>query len=179
MLDQDNNSYLIHLSILINSLLDSGWILWGEVWCESLLGAKGLIKNTTSKCKTYLDQHYYSFFFISVITLLRSPTKSLWSAVYDVFVLWNLKYLHRKEWSYSQLKSLIPFWWKTKWRLLFFRILKAVMKQINSLLRGAREGTKSPPFPEFISPLSPSTFRQTNKTIQLWPSPPTPPPSPY
>ena len=98
MLDQDNNSYLIHLSILINSLLDSGWILWGEVTCESLLGAKGLIKNTTSKCKTYLDQHYYSFFSISVITLLRPR--------------------------------------------IFFRIFKAAMRQINSLLRGAREGTK-------------------------------------
>lgn len=73
----------------------------------------------------------------------KTLTKSLWSAVYDVFVLWNLKYLHRKEWSYSQLKSLIPFWWKTKWRLLFFRIFKAAMRQINSLLRGAREGTKN------------------------------------
>ena len=73
----------------------------------------------------------------------KTLTKSLWSAVYDVFVLWNLKYLHRKEWSYSQLKSLIPFWWKTKWRPLFFRIFKAAMRQINSMLRGAREGTKN------------------------------------
>ena len=40
MLDQDNNFHLIHLSTLI--LLESGWILWGEVTCESPLGVKGL-----------------------------------------------------------------------------------------------------------------------------------------
>ena len=40
MLDQDNNFYLIHLSTLI--LLDSGWILWGEVTCKSPLGVEGL-----------------------------------------------------------------------------------------------------------------------------------------
>ena len=42
MLDQDNNFHLIHLSPLITCLLDSGWILWGEVTCESPLGVKGL-----------------------------------------------------------------------------------------------------------------------------------------
>ena len=42
MLDQDNNLYLIHLSILITCLLDSEWILLGEVTCLSLLGVKGL-----------------------------------------------------------------------------------------------------------------------------------------
>ena len=40
MLDQDNNFHLIHLSTLI--LLDSGWILWGEVTCKSPLGVEGL-----------------------------------------------------------------------------------------------------------------------------------------
>ena len=38
MLDQDNNFNLIHLSILITCLLDSEWILKGEVTCESLVG---------------------------------------------------------------------------------------------------------------------------------------------
>ena len=42
MLDQDNNFHLIHLSPLITCLLDSGWILWGEVTCESPLGVEGL-----------------------------------------------------------------------------------------------------------------------------------------
>ena len=38
VLDQDNNFHLIHLSILITLLLDSGWILWEEVTFESVLG---------------------------------------------------------------------------------------------------------------------------------------------
>ena len=42
VLNQDKNLYLIYLSILITCLLDSGWILKGEVTCESLLGVKGL-----------------------------------------------------------------------------------------------------------------------------------------
>ena len=42
VLDQGNNFYLIYLSTLITCLLDSGWILLGEVMCESLLGVKGL-----------------------------------------------------------------------------------------------------------------------------------------
>ena len=40
--DQDN-FYLISLSILISCLLDNVWILQGEVTCESLLGVKGLL----------------------------------------------------------------------------------------------------------------------------------------
>ena len=36
MLDQDNNFYLISLSILITCLLDNVWILQGEVTCQSL-----------------------------------------------------------------------------------------------------------------------------------------------
>ena len=53
VLDQDNNFYLIYLSILITCLLDSGGILLGEVMCESLLGVKinKLIKFIfTKKC---------------------------------------------------------------------------------------------------------------------------------
>ena len=42
MLDRDNNFYLIHLITLITCFLDSGWILKGEIACESLLGVKGL-----------------------------------------------------------------------------------------------------------------------------------------
>ena len=33
MLDQDKNSYLISLSILITCLLDALWMLQGEVTC--------------------------------------------------------------------------------------------------------------------------------------------------
>ena len=44
MLDQDNNFYLVHLSILFTCLLDSAWMLLGEVTCKSLLGVKGLTK---------------------------------------------------------------------------------------------------------------------------------------
>ena len=39
MLDQDNN-YLISLSILITCLLDYVWILLGEVICKSLVRLK-------------------------------------------------------------------------------------------------------------------------------------------
>ena len=42
MLDQDDNFYLISLSILITCMLDGLWIFWGEVTCQSLLGVKGL-----------------------------------------------------------------------------------------------------------------------------------------
>ena len=42
MLDQDNNFYLISLSILMTCLLDNLWILWGEVFPSSLLGGTGL-----------------------------------------------------------------------------------------------------------------------------------------
>ena len=42
MLDQDNNTYLIILSILIICLLDSLWLLKGEVKYESPLGVQGL-----------------------------------------------------------------------------------------------------------------------------------------
>ena len=43
MLDQDNNIYLISLSILITNLLSNIWILQGEVICQSLLGVQGLM----------------------------------------------------------------------------------------------------------------------------------------
>ena len=42
VLDQDNNFYLISLSILITCLLDNLWILLGEVTCKSFLGVEGL-----------------------------------------------------------------------------------------------------------------------------------------
>ena len=42
MLNQENNLYLISLSILIISLLDDEWILKGEATCQSLQGVKGL-----------------------------------------------------------------------------------------------------------------------------------------
>ena len=42
MLNQENNLYLISLSILIISLLDDEWILKGEATRQSLLGVKGL-----------------------------------------------------------------------------------------------------------------------------------------
>ena len=42
MLDQDNNFYLISLSILITCLLDNLWILLGEVFPSSLLGGTEL-----------------------------------------------------------------------------------------------------------------------------------------
>ena len=42
VLDQDNNIYLIILSILIICLLDNLWLLKGEVKYESQLGVKGL-----------------------------------------------------------------------------------------------------------------------------------------
>ena len=47
MLDQDNNIYVISLSILITCLLDNVWILWGEVTCQSLLGVKRLTSKLT------------------------------------------------------------------------------------------------------------------------------------
>ena len=46
MLDQDNNSYLISLSILITFFLNNTWILEGEVTCLSLVGVKELKKCT-------------------------------------------------------------------------------------------------------------------------------------
>ena len=42
VLDQDNNFYLIHLSILITCLLNNEWIIQGEFTCYALLGVKGL-----------------------------------------------------------------------------------------------------------------------------------------
>ena len=42
VLNQENNLYLISLSILVTSLLDDEWILQGEVTCQSLLGVQGL-----------------------------------------------------------------------------------------------------------------------------------------
>ena len=42
MLEQDNNIYLIILSILIICLLDNLWLLKGEVTYESPLGVQGL-----------------------------------------------------------------------------------------------------------------------------------------
>ena len=42
MLDQDNNFFLISLSILVTCWLDNVRILQGEVISKSLLGAKGL-----------------------------------------------------------------------------------------------------------------------------------------
>ena len=42
MLDQDNNFYLISLSILNTCLLNNVWTLLGEVPCLSLMGVKGL-----------------------------------------------------------------------------------------------------------------------------------------
>ena len=42
MFDQEYNSYLMSLSILITRLLDNVWILEGEVTCSSLLGVKRL-----------------------------------------------------------------------------------------------------------------------------------------
>ena len=42
MLDQDNNVFLISLSILVTCWLDNVRILKGEVTSKSLLGAKGL-----------------------------------------------------------------------------------------------------------------------------------------
>ena len=47
MLDQDDNFYLICLSILITCLLDNEWMLWGEVTGVSPLGVKGF--NLTGK----------------------------------------------------------------------------------------------------------------------------------
>ena len=46
MLDQDNNSYLISLSILITFFLIDTWTLEGEVSCLSLVGVKELKKCT-------------------------------------------------------------------------------------------------------------------------------------
>ena len=48
MLDQDN-IYLIRLSILITYLLDDVWRLQGEVTCSSLLGVKGLNDKTLTR----------------------------------------------------------------------------------------------------------------------------------
>ena len=42
MLNRDKNLSLISLSILIIDLLDSVWILKGEVMCSILLGGNGL-----------------------------------------------------------------------------------------------------------------------------------------
>ena len=41
MLDQDNEFYLINLSILITRLMDDVCILKGEFKCKSLLGVEG------------------------------------------------------------------------------------------------------------------------------------------
>ena len=42
LFDQEKNSYLMNLSILITCLLDNVLILEGEVTCSSLLGVKRL-----------------------------------------------------------------------------------------------------------------------------------------
>ena len=42
VLNQENNLYLISLSILVTSLLDDEWILQGAVTGQSLLGVQGL-----------------------------------------------------------------------------------------------------------------------------------------
>ena len=42
MIDQDDNFYLIGLSILVISLLCDVWMLVGETACTSLLGVNGL-----------------------------------------------------------------------------------------------------------------------------------------
>ena len=42
MIDQDDNFYLIGLSILVISLLCDVWMLVGETACASLLGVNGL-----------------------------------------------------------------------------------------------------------------------------------------
>ena len=42
VLNQENNLYLISLSILVTSLQDDEWILQGEVTCQSLMGVQGL-----------------------------------------------------------------------------------------------------------------------------------------
>ena len=47
MSDQDNNIYVISLSILITCLLYNVWILWGEVTYQSLLGVKRLTSKLT------------------------------------------------------------------------------------------------------------------------------------
>ena len=61
MLDQDNNLYLICLSILITCLLDNVWILQGEVRCESLLGVKGLINIITESSFTLSEKYSITF----------------------------------------------------------------------------------------------------------------------
>ena len=61
MLDQDNNLYLICLSILITCLLDNVWILQGEVRFESLLGVKGLINIITESSLTPSEKYSITF----------------------------------------------------------------------------------------------------------------------
>ena len=56
MLDQDNNFYLIQSSTLTTCLLDNGWILLGEVACESLLRVKGLIRNNCQHLGKLLNE---------------------------------------------------------------------------------------------------------------------------
>ena len=59
MLDQDEN-FMISLSILITCLLDNLWILKGEVACQSLLGVKGLRDNPTVViCQTFFPVIYH------------------------------------------------------------------------------------------------------------------------
>ena len=51
MFDQDNNFYLISLSILVTCLLDNVWILKGDVTHQSLLRVKGLRRVKKKKKK--------------------------------------------------------------------------------------------------------------------------------
>ena len=56
MLDQENNFYMI--SILITCLLDSVWILLGEVTSQSLVGVGGLNKAHQQALIRALEQKF-------------------------------------------------------------------------------------------------------------------------
>ena len=62
MFDQDNNFYLISLSILVTCLLDNVWILKGDVTHQSLLGVKGLRRVKKKKKKKLISSCNFPFF---------------------------------------------------------------------------------------------------------------------
>ena len=59
MLDQDNNFYLISLSILVTCLLDNVQILQGEVACQSLLRIKGLTRSSSTEEGILMENRKY------------------------------------------------------------------------------------------------------------------------
>ena len=112
MLDQDNNFYLIHLSILITYLLDSEWILSGEDTCYSPLGVKGLTKRfdvavrllsdrtqMTSKLRPNLKLLFFVIALLFFTKIFFPLAKSFWSVFKKVRDMHHQRLALSKDWG--------------------------------------------------------------------------------